>query len=190
MIAIIVVLIVLIISTYCSYIMGKYNNEMSNLRGFWETDKTFNDESGISVFTMYIGKYKNGSYPVYLLMVDTDENILINTPSQMKLSQVVLNNTTDYYREFNVCFSDLNSELIPNNIMLRYHSKSSKIVLSGNDTVYGCLFKNAQLSDIDLIKESLGDKKESFTPCDKKNKSDDSDSDSDSDSDNDSEDIK
>jgi hypothetical protein len=166
MIAVIIIIIVLIISTYCAYNAGKYNSEMSNLRGFWETDKTFNDESGLMVFTIYIGKYKNGSYPVYLLMVDSDENILINDPTQMKLSQSKVNTSVDYYREFNVCFSDLNSELMPNNIMLKYHSKSSKIILYSDDTIYGCLFKNPVLSDIDLIKDELScDKKEAY--CDK-----------------------
>jgi hypothetical protein len=65
--------------------------------------------------------------------------------------------------------------------MLKYHSKSSKIILYSGDTIYGCLFKNTQLSDIDLIKDELSsDKSDSDADDSDADDSDADDSDADS----------
>ncbi len=157
MIAIIILLILLIllISNYYSYQVGKYNNELTNLRGFWETDIEFNKESGIKIFTIYIGQYKNSSYPVYLLMIDTEDNILVNTPSSMELKYSL---SGDSYYEFNVKFDKLKSDFLPNKLIIKYYPNSSKIILYNKNIIYGCLFKNLVLSDVDLIKEELSNK--------------------------------
>ena len=135
--AYIIILIILIIfitaSSYISYNIGYYNCELKYLRGFWQSPNDFNKEAGIKIFTMYIGEYTNGKYPVYILMIDNDDNILINTPTQMYLSQIFSNTySMEKHREFVCKFSDLNSEFIPNNIKLNYYSRSGKIILVDN----------------------------------------------------------
>lgn len=158
---IIFTIFIIIICTSYAYNTGKHKTEMNHLNGFWETNKTFNDESGLSIFTMYIGKCSNGVYPVYILMVDTDENILINTPSNMSLSRTSLLNfklpftskPSSVFKEFNATFTDLESEFMPNMVTLKYFPQSCKVVLVGNDTIYGCLFKNLELTEMASIKD-------------------------------------
>jgi hypothetical protein len=157
-IILVIFLIILISSNYYSYHIGQYNNYLSNLRGFWETDKLFNDESGIKIFTIYIGPCNNKEYPVYLLIVDTEDNILINNPTTMNLNYI---KSCDSYYEFNAKFSNLDSDFLPNDMIVKYYPNSSKIILYNDNIIYGCLFKNLILSDIDLIKEELNNNKKS-----------------------------
>jgi hypothetical protein len=164
--AVIVVVILMIISLCSSYRYGKYNAELSLLRGFWESNKEFNDESGLKSFTMYIGEKDCGEYPIYLLMVDSEEKILVNTPTNMSLSGNWFSSESDCH-EFNATFADLNSEFIPNKICFKFYPRSGKIILSGSNMIYGCLFKNPVLSELDLIKDSLKCKsKKSNEPID------------------------
>jgi hypothetical protein len=147
-----------------AYNYGKRSSEISLLHGFYEANSEFCDEACIKSFTFYIGNYCNGSYNTYLLMIgNDDEKIIINTPSSMKLSSKWVSSECDVY-EFNAHFSDLDSELIPKNIILKFYPKSGKILLCGqpvcnaksrssdSTTIYGCLFKNCILTEIDIIK--------------------------------------
>jgi hypothetical protein len=155
----IILAILLIISILCSYKYGKRSSEISMLHGFYEANSEFCNEACIKSFTLYIGDYCNGSYNTYLLMIgNEDEKILINSPSSMSLSGGWFTNEDDCY-EFNTCFSNLDSELIPKNIILKFYNKSGKIILCSSSkqtddsaTVYGCLFKNCILTEIDIIK--------------------------------------
>ena len=147
--------------------MGYSNCEFNNLRGFWQSPNEFNAEAGIKLFTMYIGEYRNGSYPVYILMVDDDEKILINSPTTMCLNQTITNKCSlKKHKEFNCKFADLDSEFMPNDIILQYYPRSGKLIFSGigDDTIYGCLFKNPMLTEMDLIKDEI--KKESTPTID------------------------
>jgi hypothetical protein len=156
----IIVSILLIILIIGSYKYGKRSSEISMLHGFYEANSEFCNEACIKSFTLYIGDYCNGSYNTYLLMIgNEDEKILINSPSAMSLSGGWFTNEDDCY-EFNTCFSNLESELIPKNIILKFYTKSGKIILCSHSskqtddsaTVYGCLFKNCILTEIDIIK--------------------------------------
>jgi hypothetical protein len=153
--ALIVVVVLIIISLFYSYRYGKYNAELSLLRGFWESNKDFNDESGLKSFTMYIGEKDCGEYPTYLLMVDNEEKILVNAPTNMSLAGSWFGSSEPDCHEFVATFTDLNSEFIPNKICFKLYPRSGKIILSGSDTIYGCLFKNPVLSELDLIKNTL-----------------------------------
>ena len=150
-IVIIIIVIIFLITIILSYNYGRCVVEREMLRGFYETNREFNEESGISSFTFYIGDCINGTYNVYLLMIgDDDEKILINSPTEM-----ILTSAWDYgcdHYEYKVKFTDLNSEFIPNNVVLKHYVRSGKIILSDKDTIYGCLFKNPVLTEMDLIK--------------------------------------
>jgi hypothetical protein len=153
--AIVILILVIVIASFYSYKLGKSNADMNNLQGFYESNSDFNNESGINSFTFYIGNYCGGSYPTYLLMIgNEDDKILVNTPSSMILTTIWTSSDCDCY-EFNAKFVDLNSEFLPNNMTLKFYPKSGKIILCGNDIVYGCFFKNPVLTEIDLIKNQL-----------------------------------
>lgn len=151
-IVIVIIITIFLITIILSYKYGRCVVEGEMLRGFYETNREFNEESGISSFTFYIGEYINGAYNVYLLMIgDDEEKILINSPTEMILTST-WNYGCDYY-EYTTVFTDLNSEFIPNNIILKHYVKSGKIILTDNtNTIYGCLFKNPVLTEMDLIK--------------------------------------
>jgi hypothetical protein len=154
MITIGIVLIVLILVIFYSYKIGQRNAELSCLRGFYESSKEFNGEAGISSFTFYVGDYCGGSYNTYILMVGNDDDkILVNSPSPMTLSSSWFGGSELDCYEFKANFLDLNSDFMPNNMTFKFYPRSSKIILSGLDTVYGCLFKNNILSEMDIIKD-------------------------------------
>ena len=157
MIAILVVsVIILISSVYYSYTLGVYNSSLINIRGFWETDTIFNEKSGVQVFTIYIGKIINKQYSIYILIIDNDNNILVNKSSTLKLTYLKKDNTC---YEFKAEFGKLKSPFLPDDMIIKYYPYSSKIILYKEDTIYGCLFKNLVLSDVDLIKDELDCKK-------------------------------
>lgn len=64
-----------------------------------------------------------------------------------------------YCYEFIAQFIDLNNDLIPNSMSLKFYPKSGKIILctqsnkKKKEIVYGCLFKNNVLTEIDIIKK-------------------------------------
>lgn len=153
-----VIILLFLISIVGSYNYSKYNTEISLINGFYEASSDFCDESNIQSFAFYIGNYCKGSYKTYLLMISNDdEKILINAPCIMTLSNRFYNkfyNTIDHY-EFNAHFSGLDSDFIPNDIKVKFYPRSGKIILLGCDNiVYGCLFKNSILTEIDIIKSS------------------------------------
>jgi hypothetical protein len=152
-IVLVIIIILFLIVMLVSYKYGRCNAESEMLRGFYESNKEFTDEAGISSFTFYIGDCINGKYKVYRLMIgNDDEKILINSPTEMSLA-TIWNYCDDHY-EYTASFTDLNSEFIPNNVLLKHYIRSGKIILSDeSDTIYGCLFKNPVLTELDLIKE-------------------------------------
>jgi len=151
---IVIIIIILIIVPWYSYKLGVLNADMNNLRGFYESNKQFNEESGLNSFIFYIGDFCDGSYNTYILLVDSDDKILVNTPSPMTLSRPWFAGELGCY-EFKACFSNLDNNFIPNNVKLKFYTRSNKIIISGPDTIYGCLFKNPVLSEMDLIKNEL-----------------------------------
>lgn len=156
MVATVVVVIILILVIFYSYKTGKCNAELSCLRGFYESSNEFNNEAVISSFTFYIGECCGGSYNTYILIIGNDGyKILVNSPSPMTLVSPWFGGVESDCYEFKAIFSDLNSEFMPNNMILKFYPRSSKIILSGPDTVYGCLFKNNILSEMDMIKDEL-----------------------------------
>ena len=148
-----IIIAVLIIFVLISYQYGKKTADLCNLRGFYESSSEFNDESGIKAFTMYVGDYNGNTYDTYVLMVDNDENILANAPSPMTLSQIWNPFSKECY-EFGATF-DLKSDFLPNKMNMKFYPKSGKILLFDSKTVYGCLFKNPVLTEMDMINDEL-----------------------------------
>jgi hypothetical protein len=148
--------IVIILLIYASYVCGYKKCEIGMMHGFWQTSAEFNKEAGLQLFTVYIGNCKNGSYPAYLLMVesDDDQTVLINEPVNFTLKETVvckLKQTT--HREFVIRFDSLESELLPQTMQLKFYPQTGKIIMMDNKKVYAALFKNAILSEMERIKE-------------------------------------
>ena len=89
----ILVVVIVIILIFSSYRCGHSQAETNLLPGFWESDNSFNKESGLSIFTLYIGDKCDGKYPAYQLMVEAgdDQTLLINEPTSFTLSEPYMN---------------------------------------------------------------------------------------------------
>lgn len=160
---IIITLIIALSLVSVSYCYGKHSSDISLIHGFYEASLDFCKESCIKSFTFYIGDCNNGSYNTYLLMIgNIDDKILINSPSSMILTRPLLNifySDDDCY-EYNAFFPDLDTDFIPKNLVLKFYPKSSKIILCGKDNIiYGCLFKNCILTEMDIIKKKISNVK-------------------------------
>ena len=160
---IITLILIAFVLVSTSYGYGKRSSDMSLIHGFYEASSDFCKESCIKSFTFYIGKYNNGAYKTYLLMIgNTDDKILINSPSSMILTSSPINafySDDDCY-EYKAVFPELESDFIPKTLILKFYPKSNKIILcSKNDVIYGCLFKNCILTEIDIIKKKISDGK-------------------------------
>jgi hypothetical protein len=141
-----------------SYSYGTKSCELSLIRGFWEADRSFCDEAGLQLFSMYIGRRKSGVYPCYLLMVDTDDTILINEAACFSLKEPITNMvSTDDCREFYADFTNLETDLMPCRVILKYYPSTGKIVFSDNDKIYAVLFKNPVLSEMERISKEKPD---------------------------------
>jgi hypothetical protein len=152
--------IVIIITILCSYqIYGIATNRISDqlLTGFWEADKSFCDESGLSMFSIYIGDSENScTRTCYVLAIQDDDTIILNEPSTItyfKPWSGLLSSNLDPI-EYNVSFSDIKSEFFPSHQKMSYYVTTSKIILYKKDIVFAVLYKNPVLSELNKIKES------------------------------------
>ena len=145
MLVLIIVSIILIIG---SYFYGRYNTELSMLRGFWETNDEFNDEAGLHSFCFYVGDQKKGKYPSYLLMVDNENNVLINEPVQFTISNTI---NLLCNKPMKIKFCELETKLMPKNINFTFYPQTCKIVLSDAKKIYAVFFKNPALSELERI---------------------------------------
>jgi hypothetical protein len=165
------IVIVIVIIILCSYqIYGLAANRFSNqmLHGFWEADKSFCNESGLSMFSIYIGAQDYSCVrPCYILAIQDDDTIILNEPTTITLSKPwssILSQTLDPI-EYNVSFADIKSEFFPQHQQMSYYVATNKIILYKKDTVFAVLYKNPVLSEISKIKDSKN--KSDDIPCTK-----------------------
>jgi hypothetical protein len=136
--------ILILVITLLSFNFGSYMSKINNINGFWVCSEDFNKEAELDNFIIYIGKYdiKTNGFPSYILMVDDENHILINTPINIKITLNGFN-----LNKFNIHFVDLNSEFLANKLVCTY--TGSKLELYKDDTIYGCMYKNNELSNLD-----------------------------------------
>lgn len=147
--------IVAIILIFCSYRYGQNKAEMNLLQGFWESNSEFNKESGLQLFTFYIGDTCDGKYPAYLLMIEAgdEQTLLINEPTSFTISESYMNTLSRCEcKEFYLRFSNLETSLIPNVVTMKFYPQTGKIVLSDHKKIYAVFFKNPVLSEMERIK--------------------------------------
>ena len=149
-----IILVVLsIILIFIAYQIGRTRGEMSMLQGFWESNSEFNKESGLDTFTFYIGDKYSNKYPSYLLMVESgaEHTILINEPTTFTLNESFMNFSNDY-REFKIKFNNLETQLLPSVLTMKFYPHTCKIVLYDQKKIYAVFFKNLVLSEMERIK--------------------------------------
>jgi hypothetical protein len=138
--------ILILIIAFLAYNTGYYMNRINNINGFWVCSEDFNKNAELDNFIIYIGKYdiKTNGFPSYILMIDNENHILINTPISIKIK---LNSFS--LQKFNINFVDLNSEFLSNKLACTFNG--TKLELFKGDTLYGCLYKNNELSQLTNI---------------------------------------
>jgi hypothetical protein len=149
-----IILVVLsIILIFMAYQIGRTRGDMSMLQGFWESNSEFNKEAGLDTFTFYIGDKYSNKYPSYLLMVESgaEQTILINEPTTFTLNESFMNFSNDY-REFKIKFNNLETQLLPSTLTMKFYPHTSKIVLYDQKKIYAVFFKNLVLSEMERIK--------------------------------------
>jgi hypothetical protein len=151
--------IVIVIIILCSYqIYGMATTRISNqlLTGFWEADKSFCNESGLSMFSIYMGDSDfRGARPCYVLAVQDDDTIILNEPTTITFSKswsgILSQNLNPV--EYNISFSDIKSEFFPPQQQMSYYVTTSKIILYKKDVVFAVLYKNPVLSELNKLNE-------------------------------------
>jgi hypothetical protein len=136
---------------------------MNSLQGFWQTNASFNEEAGLYMFTIYIGKKMGCNYPAYLFMIsgDDEQTVLINEPTTLNLRESMRSMLGFHdYREFTLNFNDTPEleELLPKTLQLRFYPQTGKIMMVDDKKIYAVLFKNSILSEMERIKEGDNEK--------------------------------
>jgi hypothetical protein len=148
--------ITVILLIYIAYLCGCRSIESSYLQGFWETNSEFNSEAGLQLFSMYIGEPSGAEYPSYILMIEEgdDQTILINEPLVFNLSESILNKFSyGGCREYKMTLKNLETQMLPHVLKMRYYPSTCKIVLSDHKQVYAVFFKNPVISELEQIKK-------------------------------------
>jgi hypothetical protein len=152
-----IVIVIIILCSYQIYALAisRISNQM--MTGFWEADKSFCNESGLSMFSIYMGDQDySGVRPCYVLAIQDDDTIILNEPTTITISKPwsgILSQNLDPI-EYNVSFADIKSEFFPRDQQMSYYVTSNKITLYKKDTVFAVLYKNPVLSEINKIKDS------------------------------------
>ena len=150
-----IILVVLsIILIFITYQIGRTSGDMSMLQGFWESNSEFNKEAGLDTFTFYIGDKCSNNYPSYLLMIESgaEQTILINEPTTFTINDSFMNFSYDDCREFKIKFNNLETQLLPSVLTMKFYPHTCKIVLYNHKKIYAVFFKNLVLSEMERIK--------------------------------------
>jgi hypothetical protein len=149
-------IIVTIMLIFSAYRYGQNQSDMDLLHGFWESSNEFNRESGLHMFTFYIGDKFDGIYPAYLLMIESgeDQTLLINEPTSFKLTDTFFNmfSRTDC-KNVSIKFNNLETTLIPNSMTMKFYPQTGKILLLDTHKIYAVFYKNSVLSELEKIKK-------------------------------------
>ena len=153
MITVISFIICVIVILYLIYKINKYKrNEKNLLCGFWSGDLEYYEDANLSNFILYLGEPVKNVYSGYIVIVDNEDNIILNSSCSLKLIKVSDNkNTFDpYYYKITFTFDDeINMNFdFPLEQNLRYYPICHKLVFYKNDTIYAVLFKNLIETDL------------------------------------------
>ena len=113
--------------------------------GFYESDQSFLQESGVDLFCIYIDNEVLNGYRSCYVLAKKDNDIIINEPTSIKLTQKTTDYNVDKPKCFAVKFLDITDEIIeifPKNQTMKYYPLTGKIILMNRDEVTFVGYKN------------------------------------------------
>lgn len=146
---VVIILILIIIIAYISW--GKMQIFDHLVSGFYESDASFCQESGLDMFCIYLDDdIKNGERSCYILAKRNDD-IIINEPCTVHLNLKCgsLYDTTPKY--FTAEFKDISdecAEVFPRTQNLQYYPMIGKVILHDGDTVTFVGYKNGMNTEM------------------------------------------
>ena len=145
----VVVIFIIVILINTAYEYGKTYTDFNNLRGVYQSSSDFNKEANLGEFILYLSGGSN--FNAYILIIDNVGDVLVNESCSVNICKKMHDCECCIY---DVEFKQLESEYIPSNLTMKYYIRSGKIILNDSNKIYGCLFKNAELTEYDYIKDS------------------------------------
>lgn len=127
--------------------------EMSSLQGCWVADSTFCEQAGLDRMIMYIGGRGPKGHQIYILAINSDGNIIINSAGTMSLEGgTCLRPWISPQRKFTTKFIFADGQQyqhFPADETIEYNPEKMKISIVDRDhTVRAILYKDHSLSDI------------------------------------------
>jgi hypothetical protein len=162
--ALIIILIVILVF----YNYSLCDNYHCLLSGFWEADRTFCEESGLDLFSMYIDDDYDfmGNRACYIL-ASHNNTVVLNEPTNtcISLHSTNINNWCGIKapKYFSIEFENISEEaeeIFPKKQSLRFYPICNKIVLYFNTTITAVLYKNPVNSEMKFIKKDEDENKE------------------------------
>jgi hypothetical protein len=174
--------LILIFSQHQSYL---FNNLLA---GFWESDKSFCEESGLDMFCLYFDEDYNmsGGRACYVLASQNNE-VILNEPTVAEISLQIfrIENWTFGVKSpkyFNINFQNISDdaeEIFPKTQQMRFYPVCNKIVLFYDDTITAVLYKNPINTELKTILESVDDGQDQDQDQDQEDEDEDEDEDKD-----------
>ena len=138
-------IIIVIIAVLVKYIV------YSHISGFWRAGGDFCERSGLDLFLIYIASFKLYSNTTrgYVIMQNKD-GFIINTAAEFTI--IIVPSISDHISgTFNIKWLDGEKyEFMPAKLELSYFFYVGKIILKAGDTVYGELYKDANMTDLKI----------------------------------------
>lgn len=148
----IIVLILLVVFTLL--VLNSRSVESCLIQGFWKGAPSFMQEAELDLFLIYFGENStlSSKRQGYILMKN-DNGLIINNPVEFSFSSGgSITPGICSCREYIVTIDWLGEEapdFFPEEQELYYYPEHGKLVFSVDDTVFGVLYKDNIISDID-----------------------------------------
>jgi hypothetical protein len=150
----IVILILLFIFTL--QVMSTRRTENCMLKGFWKGSPSFVKDAELDLFLIYIGDGStlSSKRPGYILMKN-ESGLIINNPVEFSFSSGgSLRPGMCPCREYNITIDWLKEtppDFFPSEQELYYYPEHGKLVFAEEESVYGVLYKDHTISDVDSL---------------------------------------
>jgi hypothetical protein len=134
------IILIIVLLKYITY---------SHIAGFWKAGGSFCEKSDLELFLIYISSFKIYSNTArgYIIMQNKD-GFIINTAAEFTLN-IIPDISSICSGTFNIKWLDGEKyEFMPAKLEITYFPYVGKIILKKGDTVYGELYKDANMSDL------------------------------------------
>lgn len=141
---------------FAIYLILLYNArsiDNQKLTGLYTGSAAFMNAAELDKFILNIDEsnYLSNSCDGYIIMVNTDGNIIINNPIRLHFSMPSLMPWTCKYKKYTITIDWLGEygyDFFPSNQTLHYYPNLGKLVfMDSSETVHGILYKNYEAID-------------------------------------------